>query len=95
MGPSVSDSVAALAPFELGFDYEATAKTKILTGVIENSSAWKAGLRNGQKWRGGSIYFDKIQKPALVYIEEEGKIREIKYMPTEANTVLVRQFYLQ
>jgi predicted metalloprotease with PDZ domain len=93
MGPAVSDSLVELSPFELGFDWSATAGTKIITGVIENSQAWKAGLRDGQKWRGGSIHFDNIVLPALVNIELDGKMQEIRYQPVASKKEWVRQFY--
>lgn len=93
MGPAVMDSLVEISPFELGFDWNATAKTQMITGVIENSQAWKAGLRNGQKWRGGSVYFDNTVQPALVNVEVDGKLQEIKYQPVASKKEWVRQFY--
>lgn len=95
MGKEVSDSIQSLSPFELGFDFDATAKTNIISGVVENSNAWKAGLRDGQAWKGGSIYFDNIEKEAEVVIMENGTEKKITYFPKGSKVVEVRQFYLR
>ena len=95
MGKEVSDSIQSLSPFELGFDFNATAKTNIISGVVENSNAWKAGLRDGQPWKGGSIYFDNIEKEAEVVVMENGVEKKITYFPKGSKVVEVRQFYLR
>lgn len=93
LGPGVKDSIVLLGVFELGFDYEASVKAKKLTGVKEGSAAWKAGLRNGQPWAGASIYFDNISIPAEVYVmEENGKTKQVSYMPVAAEKIPVVQF---
>jgi hypothetical protein len=63
--------------------------------VVENSSAWHAGLRNGQVWRGGSIYFNDTAKPAMVRIEMDGKIKDIVYQPIGVKKERVRKFYVR
>jgi len=93
LGSGFADKVEELAPFELGFNWDSTANTRTITGVVKESAAWKAGLRDGMKWKGGSIYFNNIRQPALVKIEEDGVIREISYLPAAARRVQVRQFF--
>jgi predicted metalloprotease with PDZ domain len=93
LGPEVRDSLQDIYPFELGFDFDATAERNVITGVVENSAAWHAGLRDGQQWSGGSVYFNNTSMPALVYITEDGKKKEITYKPLGARKERVRVFY--
>jgi predicted metalloprotease with PDZ domain len=95
LGKEVADSILDISPFELGFDWDATVKNKILSGVTENSAAWQAGLRDGQKWHGASVYFDNTSEPAMIKIEAEGKITEIRYKPLAAKKERVRQFFIK
>lgn len=94
LGDEIKDSIQQLAAFELGFDFNRTSASNKISGVKENSNAWKAGLRDGQIWRGGSIYFDKPDMEALVIIEENGEEKKISYYPKSSNVIEVRQFYL-
>jgi predicted metalloprotease with PDZ domain len=95
LGIGITDSLVEVSPFELGFDWDATIKAKTISGVVENSSAWHAGLRNGQVWRGGSIYFNDTAKPAMVRIEMDGKIKDIVYQPIGVKKERVRKFYVR
>lgn len=69
--------------FHRGFDITATqANGNIITGVIENSPAWRAGLRNGMKLverSGGELGNSMIE---IAYtVEDNGVARTLRWMP--------------
>jgi predicted metalloprotease with PDZ domain len=69
--------------FDAGFDTDATAKTKVITGVRERTAAFTAGLRDGQKLKGLSINSGGPggAPSAKVTIDDDGKAKEIAYDP--------------
>lgn len=88
-------NVQHLGAFDIGFDLEASWKTKEIIGVTENSEAWQAGIRNGQKIKGYSINYDNIYQLAEVSIEEKGTTRKVTYYPMSAKKIEVPQFSLK
>lgn len=40
-----------LRRFDLGFDERESERTGIIQGVKPGSNAWKAGVRDGQRWK--------------------------------------------
>jgi hypothetical protein len=50
IGSCLQMKIVDFAPFDAGFDIEATYPKKIFVGVKEGSNAYLAGMRNGQKW---------------------------------------------
>jgi predicted metalloprotease with PDZ domain len=85
-------SFKQLGAFEIGFDLDASWKAKQIQDVKENSEAWKAGIRNGQKIKGYSISYDEVNKPAEISIEENGSVKKIIYFPMSATKTDVPQF---
>ena len=81
-----------MGAYDIGFDYEASAKAKKITGLRENSSAWQAGLREGQTVKGWSMQFDNINIPAVITIlDENGKEKKISYSPQSPEKFSVPQ----
>ena len=95
LGQHVSYKVQSLGAFDIGFDLEASWKAKAITGLKENSEAWQAGIRNGQKLKGYSINYDNIYQLAEISIEENGAIQKINYYPMSAQKQEVPQFFLK
>ncbi|MBL7816924.1 MAG: hypothetical protein JNL70_18015 [Saprospiraceae bacterium] len=95
MGQHIADTLVSIAPFELGFNYDASIQAKKVIGVTENSAAWAAGLRNDQTILGVSIYFGNIDVPVDIHIETEGQKKKISYLPMSAQKQTVRHFKVE
>jgi predicted metalloprotease with PDZ domain len=69
--------------FDAGFDTDATAKSKVVSGVREGTAAHAAGLRDGQRLKGLSISSGGPGEApsAKVTIDEDGERRVIVYDP--------------
>jgi predicted metalloprotease with PDZ domain len=81
-----------MGAFDLGFDFDASVKAKKVTGIKENSAAYTAGLRDGQKMKGWSVQLSNINVPAVITIaDENGKENKISYLPQSAEKISVPQ----
>jgi predicted metalloprotease with PDZ domain len=84
------------ALFHRGFDAEATlANNRIITGVIANGPAWKAGLRDGMKLvqrTAGEIGNSEVE---IAYdVEDKGVAKTLKWMPQGEGQELIRRLLL-
>ncbi len=73
--------IKKLHQWDSGFDTEASVENNIIVGVNPKSEAHKAGLRNGQKLLGGSIFFGDLSKPIELTVEADDKEKQISYWP--------------
>lgn len=81
--------------FEKGYEVE-YGDVSIIKSVIENSNAYKAGLRKGMVYLGAknSYIFGNAwitDKPILVSVQIEGKQKTINYKP-EGKLIRIQQF---
>lgn len=67
--------------FDLGFDFDASVRDNRVQGLREDSRAFEAGLRSGQKLTGWSVYRGQTDQPAVLTIEEAGGPRQITFLP--------------
>jgi predicted metalloprotease with PDZ domain len=81
-----------------GFDFQATLRSgQIVTGVIEGSAAWRAGLRNGMRlvaWQEHSDALD-ASVPVTAGVVDNGVRRDIAWLPTDGRTRTVRRLVLR
>ncbi len=82
--PCLTMQVEPRGKFELGFDFEATQSAKSITGVKPGSKAETAGLRDGQSWLGGSIYFNDTHHDVELHVRDEQGERTLRYAPVGA-----------
>ena len=82
-----------VSPFELGFDFEASRRDQIVTGVIERSNAFGAGLRDGQRLTGWSVHHRDLEKQVELQVIDGGKNTTVTYLP-RGTPVAVQQFSL-
>jgi predicted metalloprotease with PDZ domain len=80
-----------VAPFDAGFDIEATLADRVFRGVREDSNAYKAGMRNGQKWIDGGMERDPAVMAEFT-VEESGARKTVRYYPAGNNRNAVPQF---
>ncbi len=90
--PDVSMELKSLGRFELGFDFEASQRRHQVRGVIPQSRAWQAGLRNGQRLEGWSLRMGDITYPVRLTVRQNGARRQVTYLPQSAATQQVPQF---
>jgi predicted metalloprotease with PDZ domain len=95
-GPYVQMEMVETPLFELGLDLEALRDKKVIAGVVPDSAAYRAGLRDGQVVvRRSPVYSGDSSKPLGITIMEDGRERTIKYYPASRKTVSVPQFKLR
>ncbi len=79
--------------FELGFDFDKFAKDRIVADINPNSSAYAAGLRNGQKRNGGvSIAFGDTTKEVELKVKDDEGEKTIKYLPIARERFVIPQY---
>lgn len=87
-----AETKAEFRMFDIGFDWTPSDKTKIIQGAKPDSNAWRAGVRNGQKWaaldvlRGDSTYMVELE------IEDQQGRRRVKYYPASTDVVVAPQY---
>lgn len=91
-GECVDSVTVNSGQFELGFDFETASKSKVAAQVVKTSAAYAAGVRDGQKILGVSVYFGMIDRPVNLTIEENGQSRKITYFPETIEKVSIPQF---
>jgi predicted metalloprotease with PDZ domain len=94
LGPCAHASTEDLVSFDLGFDFDASAKANKVSGVRPDGPAFKAGLRDGQELLGSSVYYNDAEKPAKFTIQTgNGAKTKVEYFP-RGKTVTVPQYHL-
>jgi len=78
--PCLAIEQASVPSYELGFDFEATRKAGVITGLVPGSAAEKAGLAEGQKLAGFSGE-QRADRPVTVTVQVDGQRRDIQYLP--------------
>jgi predicted metalloprotease with PDZ domain len=74
--------------FDAGFNFKELKEPGTpVTGVVENKAAWTAGLRNGIKLFGWSVYDGDTTREIVVQANIEGKIKEFKWMPVSEKPI--------
>jgi predicted metalloprotease with PDZ domain len=93
LGPCVHLSIDPLPTFDLGFDYKASTAAHSLTGVRVDGPAFEAGLREGERLTGWSVYFDQPDKKARITVRTESGAQTIEYYP-RGKTLMAPQYHL-
>jgi predicted metalloprotease with PDZ domain len=84
--PRVTEPAAALHKvesfrYDIGFDLDKTLKEKIVTGVREGSRAQAAGLREGLRLVGASLYPGDPDREIEISTRDNGQTRAIRFFP--------------
>lgn len=91
-GACAAEAKTAFPTFEVGFDWTASDKTKIIHGAKPDSNAWRAGVRDGQKFSAIDVGLGDPTYLAEIEIEDEQGRRRIKYYPASAEAVTAPQY---
>jgi len=82
-------------PWDMGFEFETSSKTRVISGVRSDSNAWRAGLRDGQKWvSGGFVYDDPNRLTKLTVIEGDTK-KIVQFYPAATEAIRLPQYQLK
>jgi predicted metalloprotease with PDZ domain len=92
-GPCIRISEVDIPTFDLGFDFEASRQAHKVIGVIPDSAAFKAGLRNDQPLTSWSFYNSQPDRIAKLYIQTDAGAETIQYYP-RGKAVATPQFHL-
>jgi predicted metalloprotease with PDZ domain len=91
LGEDVALVTLPMAPFVLGFDFDASREAGVVTGLDPGGPAAAAGLREGQQLAGFSIHWDDAGQPVVILVEEDGEERRVEYLPA-GPTIPVPQY---
>lgn len=95
LGPCVQAKVETVTSFDLGFDRQSIEdSSNVVRGVEPASEAYKAGVRDGQKLTGTSIYFGDTTKPVRLWVATPSGQQVITYYPRGAS-IPVEQFMMR
>lgn len=89
LGPDVHFRIAQLGIFDLGFNWELLKTKHVIAQINQESNAYKAGLRNGQKVYGWSLYFDAT-KESLIKLPD----RDIRFFPQKPPFTQIPEYFL-
>lgn len=96
LGPCFEKRDVRLKQYEAGFNVNETIKNRVLSGVVEGSAAWRAGLRDGMKTRGLSIRHDDTENDVKISVEDaDGQTKKMDFRPVKEMAELVPQFFLK
>ena len=95
LGPCFERRDMPFRPYEAGFDSGASTAAKKVIGVVTESAAYKAGLRDGMPLVGWSIYGGDATKEIELSAMVNDKRVVIKYLPVAFAEIIVPQFMLK
>jgi predicted metalloprotease with PDZ domain len=96
LGPCFEKRDVLLPVFEAGFNFTETIKNRVATGVVPESAAWKAGLREGHKTRRLSIRDGDVnQIVKFSVIDESGKELDFEFRPVKDSKDTTPQYFVR
>lgn len=84
LGTCAHAALGDFPSFDLGFDFDKTAATKIVSGVTDNGPAFNAGMRNGQALLASSFSKHNPDRQASFTIRAETGNKRITFYPRGA-----------
>lgn len=95
LGSAISQETIEMPVFELGFDFDKFAKDRVVADLNPNSSAYAAGLRNGQVRNGGvSLAFGDTSKEIELKVKDADGEKTIKFLPAARERFRIPQYKL-
>ena len=93
LGEGYSQQNVRIPLFELGFDFEKLVKNRVVTDLDPESSAFAAGLRNGQQLTAGvSFTFGDISRPIELRVKDREGEKSVKFLPVAREKMEVPQY---
>ena len=91
-GTCAAEFEAPFRAFDMGFDWTQSERTKIIKGTKPDSNAWRAGVRDGQKWTPIDVGVGDPTYLAEIEIEDEQGTRRVKFYPASVDAVMAPQY---
>ena len=91
-GDCAAEVKVAFRAFDMGFDWTASERARIIKGAKAESNAWRAGVRDGQKWTPIDVVPGEPTYLAEIEIEDEQGKRRIKFFPASVDAVMAPQY---
>jgi hypothetical protein len=91
-GECARETSLEVKQFDIGFDLGESRKIGTVRGVRENSNAWQAGVRDGQRWSPMDIVWGDPGYLAELEIRDAQGTRRVKYYPASSTSVPVPQY---
>jgi hypothetical protein len=91
-GDCAAESVLDVRPFDVGFDLEQSRKTGTIRGIREDSSAWQAGVREGQRWAPMDVVWGDPDYLAELEIRDGQGTRRVRYYPASTKAIPAPQY---
>jgi len=91
-GACATETKTEFRVFDIGFDWTKSDRTKIIHGAKQDSNAWRAGVRDGQKWTPLDVAQGDPTYLAQIEIENEKGRHHIKFYPASADVAVAPQF---
>jgi predicted metalloprotease with PDZ domain len=94
-GPCAIGEVINYHPWDMGFEADKSFKTRVISGVVPDSNAYRAGLRDGQKWvSGGFVHGDPNRLTKLTVIEGDTQ-KVVQFYPAATEAIRLPQYKLK
>jgi len=90
--PRATEELVEIPSFDIGMNRDRLENNRVVTNLEAGSEAQKAGIQEGDKVTGVSIYWDDATKPVELTVEREGKKLLFRFRPTGASLGSVPQF---
>jgi predicted metalloprotease with PDZ domain len=90
--PCLTAHTEMLAPFDLGFDFPGSQVAHEVVGVVPDSSAYRAGLRNGQRITRFVAALGDSREPVELTVESAAGQETFSYLPQGTSRIAVPVF---
>ena len=91
-GHCATEARTEVRGFDIGFDRRRSEESKIIHGVKPESNAWRAGVRDGQKWLPLDVAWGDSGSLAEIEIEDDRGTRRAKYYPASTSVTYAPQY---
>ena len=92
-GDCAAESIVDVRQFDVGFDLDESRRTGTIRGVREDSSAWQAGVRDGQRWTPLDVVWGDPDYLAEFEVRDgDGARRRVKYRPASGQAARAPQY---
>jgi predicted metalloprotease with PDZ domain len=82
-------------PWEMGFEAEKSFKTRVISGVKPDSNAYRAGLRDGQKWASGGFVWDDPNRLTKLTVIDGDTQKVVQFYPAATEAIRLPQYKLK
>lgn len=94
-GKCATAEVINYHPWDMGFEAYKSFKTRVISGVVPDSNAHRAGLRDGQKWvTGGFVHGDPNRLTKLTVVEGDTQ-KLVQFYPAATHAIRLPQYKLK